>query len=38
MNGGVLCEDGNTALALLIVRIHDALGTRQLPIKRAGLL
>src|SRR5690606_7135766 len=37
-NGGVFGEDGNASFALLVVRIHDALGTLTFTIQGTGLL
>src|SRR3546814_13578855 len=37
-NGGVLGQDGNAALALLIVGIHDAFDVAGAFAERAGLL
>jgi hypothetical protein len=37
-NSGVFGQNRNAALTLLIVRVHDTLGARHLPIQRTGLL
>ena len=37
-DSGVFGQNRNATLTLLIVRVHDTLGTRHLPIQRTGLL
>ena len=37
VDGGVFGENGNTALALLVVGVHDALGTFAAAIQGSGL-
>ena len=38
LNGGVLRQDGNATLPLLIIRVHDTLGTLTLAVERSRLL
>ena len=38
LNGGILRQNSNATLPLLIIRVHDALGTLTLAIERSRLL